>query len=107
MKDPDTYEHINPETVGNRRRVLVSDLSGRSNILYKAEELGVELDPKDERVIGILDELKKLENDGYEFEGADASFELLVRKALGEYRKPFKLVGARTITNKRTEEAVP
>lgn len=107
MKDPDTYEHINPEIVGNRRRVLVSDLSGRSNILYKAEELGVELDPKDDRVIAILDELKTLENNGYEFEGADASFELLVRKSLGQYRKPFKLIGARTMTDKRTEEDDP
>ena len=107
MKNSETYEHVNPEIVGNRRRVLVSDLSGRSNILYKAKELGVELDPKDERVNAILEELKKLENDGYEFEGADASFELLVRKALGEYRKPFNLKGARTITEKRTEDEDP
>lgn len=107
MKNSETYEHISPEIVGNRRRVLVSDLSGRSNILYKAEELGLEIDPKDPRVIGILDELKKLENDGYEFEGADASFELLVRKALGEYRKPFNLEGARTMTDKRTEDDDP
>jgi 2-isopropylmalate synthase len=107
MKNSETYEHISPEVVGNRRRVLVSDLSGRSNILYKAKELGVELDPKDERVIAILDELKKLENEGYEFEGADASFELLVRKTLGEYRKPFYLKSARTITEKRTEDEDP
>lgn len=107
MKNSETYEHISPEVVGNRRRVLVSDLSGRSNILYKAEELGLEIDPKDPRVIAILDELKKLENDGYEFEGADASFELLVRKALGEYRKPFNLEGARTMTDKRTEDDDP
>lgn len=98
MKDPTTYEHVTPEIVGNRRRILISDLSGRSNILYKAKELGVELDPKDERVISILNELKKLENEGYEFEGADASFELLVRKAIGEYRKPFHLQSAKTVT---------
>lgn len=104
MKDPDTYEHVNPEVVGNRRRVLVSDLSGRSNILYKAQELGLEIDAKDPRVIAILDDLKKLENEGYEFEGADASFELLVRKALGEYKKPFNVVSARTMTDKRTED---
>lgn len=107
MKDPTTYEHITPEVVGNRRRILISDLSGRSNILYKAKELGVELDPKDERVIAILNDLKKLENEGYEFEGADASFELLVRKAIGEYRKPFHLKSARTITEKRADNEDP
>lgn len=100
MKDPTTYEHVTPEIVGNRRRILISDLSGRSNILYKAKELGVDLDPKDQRVIAILNELKKLENEGYEFEGADASFELLVRKAIGEYRKPFHLKSAKTTTEK-------
>lgn len=107
MKNPLTYEHVEPTIVGNRRRILISDLSGRSNILYKAKELGVELDPKDERVIAILNELKKLENEGYEFEGADASFELLVRKAIGEYRKPFHLQSARTITEKRQSDEDP
>lgn len=107
MRNEETYEHIKPGVVGNRRRILVSDLAGRSNILYKAKELGIELDPKDIRINDILNELKKLENEGYEFEGADASFELLVRKALGEYRKPFHLKGVRTITEKRTEEEDP
>lgn len=104
MKNPDTYEHLAPETIGNRRRVLVSDLSGRSNILYKAKELGIELDPKDERINKILIALKKLENDGYEFEGADASFELLIRKEFGEYKKPFHLRSARTVTEKRKDD---
>jgi 2-isopropylmalate synthase len=107
MKNPLTYEHVEPDVVGNRRRILISDLSGRSNILYKAKEIGVELDPKDKRVIAILNELKKLENEGYEFEGADASFELLVRKAIGEYRKPFHLQSARTITEKRSNNEDP
>ncbi|MGH7889846.1 MAG: alpha-isopropylmalate synthase regulatory domain-containing protein, partial [Thermodesulfobacteriota bacterium] len=103
----ETYEHINPEIVGNRRRVLVSDLSGRSNIIYKAKEVGIELEPNDKRVQKILSELKKLENQGYEFEGADASFELLVRKALGEYRKHFELKGARIIVEKRKDDEEP
>jgi len=107
MKNSETYEHVSPEVVGNHRRILISDLSGRSNILYKAKELGVELDPKDERVIAILNELKKLENEGYEFEGADASFELLVRKVIGEYRKPFYLQSAKTITEKRSDDEDP
>ncbi len=89
VKDPETYEHINPELVGNHRRVLVSDLSGRANIIAKAAEFGVKIDPQDEKVPGILSELKKLENQGYEFERAAASFELLVRKHLGLYKKHF------------------
>ena len=73
-RNPATYEHIAPETVGNNRRVLVSDLAGRANLLAKARELGIEL--SDEQ--GLLSELKRLENEGYEFEGAEASFELLI-----------------------------
>lgn len=107
MKKSETYEHVRPDVVGNKRRILISDLSGRSNILYKAKELGVELDSKDKRVNNILNELKKLENEGYEFEGADASFELLVRKALGEYRKVFHLNSVRTITEKRSDDEEP
>jgi 2-isopropylmalate synthase len=107
MRKSETYEHINPEVVGNRRRILVSDLSGRSNILYKAKELGIELDPNDKNVQKILNELKKLENQGYEFEGADASFELLVRKILGQYKKHFELKGARIIVEKHRDEEEP
>jgi 2-isopropylmalate synthase len=107
MRKSETYEHINPEVVGNKRRVLVSDLSGRSNILYKAKELGIELDPNDKRVQRILTELKKLENQGYEFEGADASFELLIRKTLGEYKRHFELKGARIIVEKHRDDEEP
>ncbi len=107
IKNTDTYEHIKPELVGNRRRVLISDLSGRSNIIYKAKELGIDLDPKDPRITKILKELKKLENQGYEYEGADASFELLVRKALGLYKKHFWVKSARTIVEKRKEDEEP
>ncbi len=107
MKDPETYEHVDPTLVGNRRRVLVSDLSGRSNIVYKARELGIELDPHDEVVSRVLEELKRRENEGYEYEGADASFEVLVRKVLGQYEKPFELKGARIIVEKRRHDAEP
>lgn len=107
MRKSETYEHINPEFVGNRRRVLVSDLSGKSNILYKAKELGIELDPNDKNVQRILNELKKLENQGYEFEGADASFELLIRKILGQYKKHFELKGARIIVEKHRDDEEP
>jgi len=107
IKNSATYEHIKPEVVGNRRRVLISDLSGRSNIIYKAKELGIKLEQDDKRIHQILKELKNLENRGYEFEGADASFELLVRKALGMYKKHFYVKSARTIVEKRTEEEEP
>jgi 2-isopropylmalate synthase len=77
MKEPSTYEHVAPETVGNRRRALVSDLSGRSNIQYKAEELGIELES--DAAAQAVDRIKELEHLGYEFQGAEASFELLLR----------------------------
>ncbi|HEY3488203.1 MAG TPA: citramalate synthase, partial [Gammaproteobacteria bacterium] len=73
MKDSSTYEHIQPELIGNHRRVLVSDLSGRSNFLYKLEELGLQFDAKDPMLAGIVDEVKKMEHMGYTYEAADAS----------------------------------
>jgi 2-isopropylmalate synthase len=96
-REPRTYEHIEPEWVGNRRRVLVSDLSGRANLLAKARELGLEL-PEERRV---LEELKRLEHGGYEFEAAEASFELLVRRMEGSHRPYFELLGFRVIDEHR------
>lgn len=96
-RNPLTYEHIKPETVGNRRRVLVSDLAGRANMLAKARELGLEL--KEEQ--GVLDELKRLEHDGYEFEAAEASFELLVHRLRGTHQTYFELLGFRVIDEHR------
>ena len=83
MKTPETYEHVAPETIGNRRNVLVSDLSGRSNIRYKAEELGIELGA-DGEARRAVERIKELEHLGYEFQGAEASFELLLRTIRGE-----------------------
>ncbi len=91
MKTPKTYEHIEPETVGNVRRVLVSDLSGRSNVLYKAEELGLKLDDKSPAAQNVVEELKEMEHYGYYFEDAEASFELLIKKHTGEIKKLFEL----------------
>lgn len=88
QKNARSYEHIDPAEVGNKQRVLVSELSGRSNVLVKAQELGFHFDKDDARVKEILTELKKLEHEGYEFEAADASFELLIKKVL-QHRKPF------------------
>ncbi len=84
VKDPRTYEHVTPESVGNTRRVLVSDQAGKSNILAELDRLGVRIQKDDPRVGRILDEIKEKEALGYAYEGADASFELLARRALGE-----------------------
>jgi 2-isopropylmalate synthase len=96
-RNPMTYEHIVPETVGNRRRILVSDLAGRANLLAKARELGVELSDEQR----VLDELKRLEHNGYEFEAAEASFELLVSKLRGAHQPYFELLGFRVIDEHR------
>jgi 2-isopropylmalate synthase len=107
LKNRETYEHIDPELVGNRQRVLVSDLAGRSNIVYKAREYGIELKSDDHAVQEILRRIKDLENQGYEFEAAEASFELLIQEALGRKKKNFRLVGFRAIDEKRNEGEPP
>lgn len=106
-KRPETYEHIRPELVGNRQRVLVSDLAGKSNILKKAEEFGIPLDPNSPDVQAIVDAVKHLENEGFQFEGADASLELLFRKTLGLKRRFFDLIGFRVIDEKRKWDEPP
>ncbi len=85
-----SYEHIEPEQVGNHRRVLVSELSGRSNILMKAHELGMDLSKDTPEVREILQQLKQLEHAGYEYEAADASFHILVQKLLKQHKAFFK-----------------
>ncbi len=99
-----TYEHVPPEAVGNERRVLVSEQAGRSNLVYRARELGIELDPKDPRLLDLVRRVKEAENYGYQFEAADASFELMLREALGEKVKFFDLEGFRVIVEKIGEE---
>ncbi|KAF2992796.1 citramalate synthase [Methylocystis sp. MJC1] len=84
LTDPRTYEHVAPETVGNQRRVLVSDQAGRSNIIAELTRLGVTLDKNDPRLTRLLDEVKEKESQGYAYEGADASFFLLAKRVLGE-----------------------
>jgi 2-isopropylmalate synthase len=106
-KNPHTYEHVEPWVVGNHRRVLISDYSGRSNILYKARELGLDLGENATLPADILDELKMLEAAGLQFESAEASFELLMRKALGTHRRFFDLRGFRVIIEKRGQNGEP
>ncbi len=100
QRNPLTYEHIEPEKVGNIRRILISDQSGKSNVLHKAKKFGLNLESKDPVVTSILKELKDLENRGFQYEGAEASFELLMRRALGTHRRYFDLKGFRVITQK-------
>jgi 2-isopropylmalate synthase len=89
MKDPATYEHVTPETVGNRRKVLVSDQAGRSNVLAELERVGIKVNKDDPRVGRLLDTVKEREAIGYSYETADASFELLARRMLGTVPKFF------------------
>ena len=100
---PETYEHIKPELVGNSQRVLISDLAGRSNVMRKAEEFHIRIEPDSPELQTIIDELKVLEHQGFQFEGAEASFELLLKKALGLHRRFFDLIGFRVIIEKRKE----
>jgi 2-isopropylmalate synthase len=91
MKEPATYEHVAPETVGNRRKLLVSDQAGRSNVLAELERIGLAVDKDDPRVIRLLDEVKDREAIGYAYEAADASFELLARRMLGKVPHYFEV----------------
>jgi 2-isopropylmalate synthase len=106
-RNPGTYEHIEPELVGNQRRILVSDLSGKSSIYFKAKEFNIDIDTKDPVAIEILNKIKELEMQGYQFEGAEASFELLMAEILGQRRKYFELIGFRVIDEKRKEGELP
>jgi 2-isopropylmalate synthase len=104
--DARTYEHIDPATVGNERRVVVSELSGRGTIVAKARELGVDVEGDPERVASILARLKDLEHRGYHFEVADGSFELLLERETGVYEPLFRLESFRVITEKRADGRV-
>ncbi len=104
-KNPAAYEHIKPEQVGNRRRVLVSDLSGKSNIEYKSREMGIKLGGNGFDSQKIVNEIKRLEDIGYEFDAAEGSLELLIKKATGQFDEPFILESIRvTIEKNRGEE---
>ncbi len=101
QKDPRTYEHVPPESVGNARVILVSDQAGRSNVLTRLQAIGVAFDPADPRLKRLLDDLKEREFLGYAYEGADASFELLARRALGQVPEYFRVEGYRVLVERR------
>jgi 2-isopropylmalate synthase len=99
-KDTRTYEHMDPEKVGNHRKVLISELAGRSNVEFKAKEMGIEL-PSDAHLSkDILKRIKCLEDKGFQFEAAEGSFELILRRSMKEYEPFFHLRGFRVITEK-------
>jgi 2-isopropylmalate synthase len=102
-KVKESYEHIEPELVGNRTRVLVSDMSGRSSVMMKAKEIGVDLDSHPDELREFLGKLKELEYKGYEYEAADASFKLLLNRYLKNKKDDFELLGYRVIVGHQTD----
>ena len=104
VKNASAYEHIKPELVGNRQRVLVSDLAGKSNIEYKAREMGIDLGADELTSRKIVAEIKRMEDDGYQFDAAEGSLSLLIKKATGEFKDPFALESFQVI-NSKTDEA--
>ena len=100
-RNPRTYEHISPEEVGNKQRILLSDLAGQSNILFKAKQYGYDLDKGDPFILDLLSQLKERESRGYEYAAAEASFELLLNRSLGRLRTYFSLLGYRVIDSMR------
>lgn len=106
-KKAETYEHVPPGKVGNRQRVLISDYAGKSSLLEKAKEYKISLAADSHRVKEILHQLKELEHQGFQFEGAEGSFELIMKKALGKHKRFFNLVGFRVIIEKRKEGEAP
>lgn len=105
LKNQATCEHVDPQRVGNSRRFLISELSGGSTILSKARDAGIDLTKQSPQTRQILAQLTELENAGYVFEGAEASFDLLMKKAVGSYEKLFDLRGFRVIVEKRGADA--
>ena len=105
-KEPETYEHVPPESVGNRRQVLVSDQAGKSNLIAALQRTGLEVSKDDPRLDGLLRDVKEREAMGYAYDGADASFELLARRALGSVPKYFDVISFRVIVEERDKEMI-
>ena len=105
MKEPATYEHVPPDAVGNRRKLLVSDQAGKSNVLAELDRIGLKIDKDDPRIVRLLDVVKEREAIGYAYEGADASFELLARRVFGKVPSYFD-VEKFDVTVEQRENAV-
>ena len=106
IKEPETYEHVPPETVGNRRMMLVSDQAGRSNLAAELQRIGMDITKDDSRLDALLREVKEREAQGYAYDGADASFELLARRTLGVVPKYFDVLSFRVIVEERGQEMI-
>ncbi|MFH0790705.1 MAG: citramalate synthase [Candidatus Omnitrophota bacterium] len=106
MKNPKTYEHIEPSLVGNHRRILVSELGGKTGILLRAKDLELDLSKDDPKTKKILKLIQNLEYQGYHFEAAEASFELLMKRALKKYKRFFELEGFRIVIEKQSDKKI-
>lgn len=106
MKNPQTYEHITPAQVGNRRRILVSELAGKTGILIRAKDLELDLSKEDPKTRRILKLTQALEHQGYHFEAAEASFELLMKRAFKKFKKFFDLEGFRVVVEKQSDRKI-
>jgi len=106
LKNPKTYEHLDPHLVGNRRRILVSELAGKTPIVLKAQEMQMKLDKKSPEAKKVLKLLQDLEHQGYQFEAADASFELLLKRAFKKYKRFFELDSFKVVVEKRSDNKI-
>jgi 2-isopropylmalate synthase len=100
-KDPRSYEHVAPELIGNQRHIVVSDQAGKSNILARFREIGIEVEPDDPKILRLVEQVKEREFDGYSYDGAEASFELLARRALGKVPDYFHCNHFRVLDERR------
>jgi len=103
-RDTRTYEHVSPESVGNKRRILISDMAGRASVSAKLRELGISDETDDNKE--ILERIKDLEAEGYQFDGAEASFEMLVKRFKGDISRPFDVVGFRMYMDEAGERGM-
>jgi 2-isopropylmalate synthase len=101
----DAYQHIDPSSVGNQQRATISELSGRQSITYKAKELGIDLSSKAKETQTILQKIKQLESQGFQYENAEASFEVLLRRYLPGYKAPFELVDYMVVVEKKRRQS--
>jgi len=100
----ESYQHINPDSVGNQQRTVVSELSGKGNIIHKAKELGIDLPAQSKETQKLLEQVKRLESHGFQYENAEASFELLLHRAKPDYQPPFELVDFMVVIETRRRQ---
>jgi 2-isopropylmalate synthase len=106
QKNIDSYQHVDPDEVGNEMRVLVSELSGRGNIAHKLDELELDVELSQQELRALTQRVKDLEAEGYQYEGAEGSFELLVRRSQPGYEQPFEVLDFIVLVEKRTEKDI-